>query len=64
LLERVSRRRGRADVVLGIVLGIVLGMAVIAAFVFLGSEDTIDAPRVTAPESGGTKPGEQRSARP
>jgi hypothetical protein len=31
----------------GLALGLVLGLAVVAAFVFLGSEDTIDAPRIT-----------------
>jgi hypothetical protein len=33
--------------VLGIALGIVLGVGVVAAFVFLGSEETIDAPRLS-----------------
>ena len=39
----------RLDVVLGILIGIVLGIGIVAAFVFLGSEDAIDAPRVTEP---------------
>ena len=34
------------DRVLGIVIGIVLGVGIIVAFVFLGSEETIDAPRL------------------
>jgi hypothetical protein len=37
---------------LGIALGLVLGVAVVAAFVFLGSEDTIDAPRITGVPTG------------
>jgi hypothetical protein len=48
--RRPSRRSRRIDLVIGIVLGIVLGIAVIAALVFLGSEDTIDAPRLSTPE--------------
>jgi hypothetical protein len=41
------QRRGRAiERVVGILLGICLGIAVVAAFVFLGSEGTIDAPRI------------------
>lgn len=43
------RRFGRtAERVLGILLGLVLGIALVAAFVFLGSEETIDAPRIQA----------------
>jgi flagellar basal body-associated protein FliL len=41
------RRGGPLDWVVGIVLGIVLGIAVVTAFVFLGAEDTIDAPSVS-----------------
>ena len=37
----------RFDIALGIVLGIVLGIAIVSAFVFLGSEGSVDAPRVT-----------------
>jgi hypothetical protein len=32
--------------VLGIVAGLAIGVAVVAAFVFLGSEGTVDAPRI------------------
>jgi hypothetical protein len=39
------------DRVIGIVLGILLGVGIVTAFVFLGSEQTIDAPRL---EGGGT----------
>jgi hypothetical protein len=41
--------------VLGIVIGLVLGIATAAVFVFLGSEGTIDAPRISGVESA--KPG-------
>lgn len=36
----------------GILVGLVLGVAVVAAFVFLGSEGTIDAPRISGVDSG------------
>lgn len=35
------------DWTVGIALGLVLGVAVVAAFVFLGSEDTVDAPSIS-----------------
>ena len=38
------RRRG--DLLLGIALGIVLGLAILAVFVFVFSEDTVDAPSI------------------
>jgi hypothetical protein len=41
------------DRVAGVLLGLVLGIAVVAAFVFLGSEATIDAPRISGVEGGG-----------
>ena len=42
-----SPRRGRKlDLALGIVLGIVLGIAIVAVFVFVFSEETVDAPRL------------------
>jgi hypothetical protein len=34
------------DRLLGILLGIVLGAAILLAFLFLGSEDTIDDPSI------------------
>lgn len=40
------RRRRVADRVIGILLGLVLGIGIVTAYVFLGSEETIDAPRV------------------
>jgi len=36
----------------GITLGVVLGVAVIVAFVFFGSEGTIDAPRISGINTG------------
>ena len=36
------RRRG--DRILGILLGLVLGVAIVAVFVFVFSEETVDAP--------------------
>jgi hypothetical protein len=45
----------RIDRATGIVLGLVLGVAIVAGFVFLGSESTIDAPRISGIETG--KPG-------
>lgn len=43
--QPVAEKR-RFDWVIGVVLGIVLGLGVAAAFVFIGSEDTVDAPQV------------------
>jgi hypothetical protein len=37
---------GRGDLAIGIVLGIVLGLAIVAVFVFVFSEDTVDAPSI------------------
>jgi hypothetical protein len=54
--------RARADLAIGIALGVVIGLAVIAAFVFLGSEGSIDAPRISGVDSGGpaqTAPAEE-----
>jgi uncharacterized membrane protein required for colicin V production len=36
----------RGDRIIGIVLGIALGIAIIAIFVFVFSEDTVDAPSI------------------
>jgi hypothetical protein len=47
--ERGSRR---LDYAVGIAAGVVLGIAVIAAFLFLGSEGTIDAPRISGVDTG------------
>lgn len=36
----------RGDRLIGIVLGIALGIAIVAVFVFVFSEDTVDAPSI------------------
>jgi uncharacterized membrane protein required for colicin V production len=36
----------RYDRLLGIVLGIAIGIAIVAVFVFVFSEDTVDAPSI------------------
>jgi hypothetical protein len=36
----------RSDRLIGITIGIVLGLAIIAIFVFVFSEDTVDAPSI------------------
>jgi hypothetical protein len=40
-----------ADRTVGILIGLILGIAIVAAFVFLGSGDTIDDPSLSG---GGT----------
>jgi hypothetical protein len=54
------RRRAtrRPDLLIGIALGILLGIAVVVAFVFFGSQETIDAPSID------DKPPAERSAEP
>jgi hypothetical protein len=37
---------GRSDRLIGIAIGIVLGLAIVAIFVFVFSEDTVDAPSI------------------
>lgn len=44
--EQGTRRKSRIDILVGIPLGILLGVGIVTAFVFLGSEGTIDAPRL------------------
>lgn len=39
-------RRRRGDLAVGIALGIALGLAIVAVFVFVFSEDTVDAPSI------------------
>jgi hypothetical protein len=48
----------RGDRLIGIVLGIALGIAIVAVFVFVFSEDTVDAPSI----DHSSQPG--RSAQP
>jgi len=52
-------RRKLVDRTLGIALGLVLGIAVVAGFVFLGSEGTIDAPRISGVNTGKPAPSPQ-----
>ena len=54
--ERVSDRA------IGIVLGILLGVAIVAAFVFLGSGETIDAPSLDQNEAQQTQPAPTQTA--
>jgi len=58
-------RRGSPwpDRVIGIVLGIVLGIGIITAFLFLGSEETIDAPALND-EPGQSRPAEEPGQSP
>ena len=39
------------DRAIGITLGVLLGLAIVIAFVFLGSGDTIDAPSLSGDET-------------
>ena len=41
------------DRVIGIVLGLILGVGIVAGFVFLYSDETVDAPSVSNGERGG-----------
>jgi len=48
-----AKRKGRRlDLVIGVLLGVVAGIAVVAAFVFLGSEGAVDAPRISGVDTG------------
>lgn len=49
----------RRDRAIGIAAGIVLGLAIVILFVFLGSEQTIDAPSIEP--GGGELPAERRA---
>ncbi len=40
------RLHGHRDLVLGILLGLVLGLVVVALFVFVFSENAVDAPSI------------------
>lgn len=39
-------RKRRGDLFVGIALGIALGIAIVAVFVFVFSEETVDAPSI------------------
>lgn len=56
-----NRRQLMVDRTLGILLGLVLGLGIVTAFVFLGSEDAIDAPRIQGSEQQTER---QRAERP
>ena len=57
-----SKRGGRRlDLAVGITLGALIGVAVIVAFVFFGSEGTIDAPRISGVDTGKPAPAPSRS---
>lgn len=61
-----SPRRRWTDRLLGIAIGILLGLGVLVYFVFVHSEGTIDAPKVTSsgsgqPAGGESLPGEGES---
>jgi hypothetical protein len=62
-----ARAHRRADLAIGVVLGLILGLAAISAFVFLGSEGSVDAPRVPVPAgrqaAGPLAPGAVRQTR-
>jgi hypothetical protein len=58
--------RSHADRIVGIVLGILIGVAIVAAFVFLGSRSTIDSPSIdeqtptqAAPQQPGNAPAQK-----
>jgi hypothetical protein len=60
--EPVEHRRRWFDLALGIFIGLVLGIAVISAFVFLGSEESVDAPRISGAQSGKQAPAKVKAA--
>jgi hypothetical protein len=45
-----------SDRIIGIGLGILLGLAIVIAFVFLGSENTIDAPSLSGEQQDAQQP--------
>ncbi len=53
----------RIDLAIGIVLGLVLGIAIVSAFVFLGSEGSVDAPRISGVNAGKPTPESSRTPR-
>lgn len=56
----VIRRRRRVDLAIGIPVGLIVGIAILVAFLFFGSEGTIDAPRISGIDSG--KPAKVRQS--
>ncbi len=66
---RAPRPHRGVDRAIGIVLGILLGVGIVTAFVFLGSEGTIDAPRIDSGSANrrahrGESPGKQHEPKP
>jgi hypothetical protein len=60
-----SKRGGRRlDLAVGITLGALIGVAVIVAFVFFGSEGTIDAPRISGIDTGKPAPKSKPAPKP
>lgn len=55
-----ERGRRRLDLAIGVALGLGLGVAVVVAFVFYGSEGTVDSPRISGVDTG--KPAPARPA--
>ena len=51
-----ARARRRVDLAIGVALGLVLGVAIVSAFLFLGSEGSVDAPRVSGVSTGKPTP--------
>jgi hypothetical protein len=47
-----AQPRRRIDLAIGVVLGLVLGIVIVSAFVFLGSEGSVDAPRISGVSTG------------
>jgi len=54
--EPPPSQRKLVDRTIGITVGIVLGIAVVIGFVFLGSEGTVDAPRISGVKTGKQAP--------
>jgi hypothetical protein len=54
-----ARRSRRIDLWLGIVLGLVLGVAIVAVFVFVFSEETVDAPRLEQNQTPAERPADR-----
>jgi len=54
-----ARRRRRIDLWLGIVVGLVLGVAIVAVFVFVFSEETVDAPRLEQNDAPAERPADR-----
>lgn len=62
--EKRRKRRSRIDLFIGIPLGLILGVGIVTAFVFLGSEGTIDAPRISGVHGGGATGATSPSGQP